>query len=86
MKNQSTNFRRQGNAQLSPLPEGDTDYATCWRLLKTYVSKAIPQQEHRSLIRIKNGERGIWHGIIGSTGYAANLISSNISITYIAIL
>ena len=42
------------------LPEGDTDYAIRWRLIKTYFSKAIPPQEYRSAIRIKNGERGIW--------------------------
>jgi putative transposase len=42
------------------LQEGNTDYATHWRLIKTYFSKAIPKQEDRSSIRIKNGERGIW--------------------------
>lgn len=42
------------------LPEGDTDYSTRWRLIKTHFSKAIPLQEYRSSIRIKNGERGIW--------------------------
>jgi putative transposase len=26
------------------LPEGDTDYATRWRLIKIYFSKAIPQR------------------------------------------
>ncbi len=42
------------------LPEGDTDYATRWRLIKSYFSKALTANEYRSPSRIKNSERGIW--------------------------
>ena len=42
------------------LPEGDTDYATRWRLIKSHFSKAIAPKEYRSPVRVKNGERGIW--------------------------
>lgn len=42
------------------LPESDTDYATRWRLLKSYFSRHIGPQEYRSPSRIKRRERGIW--------------------------
>lgn len=42
------------------LPEGDADYATRWRLIKTYFSKALTAREYRLPSRIKNSERGIW--------------------------
>ena len=42
------------------LPEGDADYSTRWRLIKSFFSRALPKVERRSAIRQKNGERGIW--------------------------
>lgn len=42
------------------LPEGDKDYSTRWRLIKTHFAKNLPKQERRSLIRQKRGERRIW--------------------------
>jgi putative transposase len=42
------------------LPEGDTDFALRWRLIKMGFSKGIPKTERRSAVRIRRGERGIW--------------------------
>jgi len=42
------------------LPQGDDDYATRLRLVKTLFARALPKTERRSDIRIKKGERGIW--------------------------
>jgi putative transposase len=42
------------------LPEGDSDFATRWRLIKAGFSKQIPNVERRSIVRISRGERGIW--------------------------
>lgn len=42
------------------LPDGDHDYATRWRLIKTGFSKCLPIDELRSKSRILRGERGIW--------------------------
>jgi putative transposase len=42
------------------LPPDDADYAVRWRLIKMGFSKALPNTENRSTVRIKRGERGIW--------------------------
>jgi putative transposase len=42
------------------LPDGDSDFATRWRLIKIEFSKAIPKTERRSTVRISRGERGLW--------------------------
>ena len=42
------------------LPNGDTDFATRWRLIKLMFSRALPKTEHRSARRVRAGERGIW--------------------------
>jgi putative transposase len=42
------------------LPEGDFDYATRWKAIKTDFSKQIPEGEFRSASRVAKGERGIW--------------------------
>jgi putative transposase len=42
------------------LPEGDTDYATRWRLIKSRFSRAIPADERVSESRRKKSERGLW--------------------------
>ena len=42
------------------LPEGDTDYPTRWRRIKTDLSRSLQRTERRSSVRIRRGERGIW--------------------------
>lgn len=41
------------------LPDGDSDFALRWRLIKTVFSRGLPQGEHRSGSRQRKGERGI---------------------------
>jgi putative transposase len=42
------------------LPDGDSDFALRWRLIKTVFSRGLPHGEHRSHSRQSKGERGIW--------------------------
>jgi putative transposase len=42
------------------LPEGDTDFPTRWRLIKTQFARAIPNTEPRSKVHIARGERAVW--------------------------
>jgi putative transposase len=42
------------------LPEGDRDFATRWRLIKSAFSRALPKGEWISESRSSKGERGIW--------------------------
>ena len=42
------------------LPADDSDFATRWRLIKIGFSKGVPRSEHRSAVRLRRGERGIW--------------------------
>jgi putative transposase len=42
------------------LPPGDTDFPTRWRRIRTDFSRALPATEHRTRVRIRSGERGIW--------------------------
>ena len=42
------------------LPEGDSDFATRWRLIKSRFSHALPPGERTSASRRSKGERGIW--------------------------
>jgi REP-associated tyrosine transposase len=42
------------------LPEGDADFATRWRLIKSAFSRALPNGEPISRSRVERGERGIW--------------------------
>lgn len=42
------------------LPQGDTDYATRWRLIKTFFSRGVITGEPISPSRSTKGERGIW--------------------------
>jgi REP-associated tyrosine transposase len=42
------------------LPDGDADFATRWRLIKTEFSRALPSDERISASRQSKGERGIW--------------------------
>jgi len=42
------------------LPDGDSDFALRWRLIKTVFSRGLPHGERRSDSRQKKAERGIW--------------------------
>jgi putative transposase len=42
------------------LPDGDTDFAMCWRLIKSESSRGIARSERISSSRAVKGERGIW--------------------------
>ncbi len=42
------------------LPEGDADFATRWRLIKSAFSRSLPNGERISDSRAAKGERGIW--------------------------
>jgi len=42
------------------LPDGDADFATRWRLIKSAFSRHIAPGERRRESRIARGERGIW--------------------------
>jgi len=61
------------------LPAGDSDFPLRWRLIKMAFSKSLPNTEHRSEIRLKRGERGIWqrrfweHLIRDSNDYQAHM-------------
>ncbi len=61
------------------LPPGDDDYSTRWRIIKTLFAKALPMTEHRSSVRRRRGERGIWqrryweHTIRDERDYSAHM-------------
>lgn len=42
------------------LPEGDSDFAMRWMLIKQRFARAVPVDEHVSASRRRRGERGIW--------------------------
>ena len=42
------------------LPEGDEDFSTRWRLIKSHFSRESPRRESISRSRTRKGERGIW--------------------------
>jgi len=42
------------------LPEGDRDFSTRWRLIKSCFSRGLPRMEKVSASRLRKGERGIW--------------------------
>ena len=42
------------------MPEGDADFATRWRLIKTGFSRRLPAGESLSASRAAKGERGFW--------------------------
>ncbi|MEJ2375192.1 MAG: transposase [Pseudolabrys sp.] len=42
------------------LPEGETDFAVRWRLIKAMFSRGLPAGERISASRAAKGERGIW--------------------------
>ena len=42
-----------------PLPPGDADFSTRWRLIKSAFSRAIPPTEWRSAVRLRANGRGV---------------------------
>ncbi len=42
------------------LPEGDTNFGSRWRLIKSTFSRSLPSDEFVSASRAAKGERGIW--------------------------
>jgi putative transposase len=42
------------------LPDGDTDFPSRWRLIKTHFTKTLPEHVHRQSIANARGEREIW--------------------------
>ena len=42
------------------LPEGDSDFAVRWMLIKQSFARAMPADERVSASRQRRGERGIW--------------------------
>jgi putative transposase len=61
------------------LPEGDTDFSTRWRLIKTSFSRKFASDEPISTSRAAKGERGIWqrryweHTIRDETDFARHI-------------
>ena len=42
------------------LPDGDDDFSTRWRLIKSYFSRHLECDERISTSRMRKNERGIW--------------------------
>jgi len=42
------------------LPEGDRDFSTRWRLIKSCFSRGLPRMERVAASRLRKRERGIW--------------------------
>ena len=42
------------------LPEGDSNFGSRWRLIKSAFSRSLPTGEFVSGSRVTKGERGIW--------------------------
>lgn len=61
------------------LPEGDDDFSTRWRLIKTIFARSLPIQERRSAVRRRHRERGLWqrrfweHAIRDDADFAAHV-------------
>lgn len=61
------------------LPEGDADFSTRWRLIKSRFSRALGTTGDRSLSMIAKSERGIWqrrfweHAIRDEADFAAHV-------------
>ena len=61
------------------LPDGDSDNANRWRVIKQHFSKSLPLIERRSAVRMRRGERGIWQRrfwarvIVNDADYAAHV-------------
>ena len=61
------------------LPAGDDDFANRWRVIKQHFSRAVPNIERRSSVRVARGERGVWqrrfweHAIRDDADYANHM-------------
>ena len=61
------------------LPDGDADFSGRWRAIKTVFSKSLSPTEHRSVVNLRRGERGIWqrrfweHTIRDDRDYAVHM-------------
>lgn len=61
------------------LPEGDEDFSTRWRLIKSIFARSMPIGERQSAARLRSGERGIWqrrfweHAIRDDADFAAHV-------------
>ena len=61
------------------LPDGDTDFSSRWRAIKSAFSRSVAGVERRSASRAGKGERGIWqrrfweHTIRDDRDYAAHV-------------
>jgi putative transposase len=61
------------------LPEGDADFSTRWRLIKSIFARSVPVVERRSEARLRSGERAIWqrrfweHAIRNDEDFAAHM-------------
>ncbi|MEH6826434.1 MAG: transposase [Motiliproteus sp.] len=61
------------------LPPGDADFSLRWRLIKMEFSKSLPALEHRTEVRQRRRERGIWqrrfweHLICNAADYQAHM-------------
>jgi putative transposase len=67
------------------MPEGDRDFATRWRLIKSTFSRNVAAGEPVSASRAAKRERGIWQRRYWSIRFAMRTISRVISITSISI-
>jgi putative transposase len=75
------------------LPEGDDDFSGRWRAIKKIFSKQLPITEHRSDVRLKRHERGIWQrrflrhaqDRFGNMPSVTKMITSGMLITFITI-
>src|SRR5665213_284583 len=56
------------------LPEGDADFATRWRLIKSGFSRPVPSGERISGSRAAKAERGICQRRYGNTPFATRTI------------
>jgi REP-associated tyrosine transposase len=67
------------------LPDGDADFATRWRLMKSGFSHALPGGERISASRAAKVSVGFGSGAIGSARCATRMILRGTSITSISI-
>jgi REP element-mobilizing transposase RayT len=67
------------------LPEGDSDFALRWRLIKTVFSRGLPHGERCSESRHKKANEAYGNGAIGNISFATRLTMRAMSITSISI-
>src|SRR5260370_11824430 len=74
------------------LPEGDADFATRWRLIKSAFSRSVATGERISDNRAAKGESGIWkrryweHTIRDTNNFAHHIVNIHITPSYILLL